>query len=92
MPFENVVIHMDGPICQCKVHNLSWSCPTDTAGHTYLVIKCKTCMVTLTVPHEKFIAGWQLKIPYPGEDVSGEGAPKTPADPKRGNVKDKLPN
>lgn len=61
--FTQATFHLSGPICQCPEQKLGWS----ILAETRLEIFCNTCKITLTIPKNKFLAGFKLDTPYPGK-------------------------
>lgn len=61
--FKRIEIQLTGPIYTCKREHLGWTISTN--GGAELTVLCETCKTRLIVPHEKFIAVFNVEEPYP---------------------------
>lgn len=61
--FEQVIIKLSDPICGCEAEDLTWNVVQAKEGPT-LVIECATCKTVLTVPKQKFVAGFAFRRGY----------------------------
>ena len=52
--FASGEFRMLGPICTCEKQSATWACPRDEKNHAILVVTCKTCNTSVTIPWEKF--------------------------------------
>ncbi len=65
MAFKRIKICLTDPICNCDEQDLIWGVTKDTNNKISLIISCSACKTQLFIPHDKFIAVFDLDRPYP---------------------------
>lgn len=77
--FQQLVIHLDGPICRCRVQALEWGITIVEHNGTLvntLIVSCKTCGQRLQVAPAEFKASFYLDEKYPdsGPKITKNGS------------------
>lgn len=65
--FKRMELHLTGPICGCDESNLCMRIDFTKANDCNLVVSCKTCDISLTVPWSIVKVFFKLDVPYPSK-------------------------
>jgi hypothetical protein len=74
--FKRLSINLTGPICTCKKQGLTWGITINPNGGHGLEIACVECKTRLNVPNSKFVAAFNLDVPYPADVPEKKVLPK----------------
>jgi len=91
--FKKITINLAGPICSCEEMDISWGIWNDVKGNPGLSLTCKKCETQLKIPNNKFVANFNVDVPYPEikkkekeEEVKEKRKESNITDPEKSNI------